>query len=149
MDDFFDIFHKYYHLVYRFHYYLTWNVELAEQLTTSTFLKARLEYPKWSWRYYRARIWLLGIAMTVYQRSQTSRDWQRANAHDPGETVRNTDEDVRHFSTDQQAAHNALRTLDKFSQALLVLRYWEDLSVGEIAEITQCIPSARVRQNQV
>jgi RNA polymerase sigma-70 factor (sigma-E family) len=66
------------------------------------------------------------------------RGWFRREAPSPGPPDRAAIADPAGASTDRLAVLGALAHVPPRQRAVLVLRYWEDLSIGQVAQLLAC-----------
>jgi RNA polymerase sigma-70 factor (ECF subfamily) len=113
---------------------------VAEDLTSATFVQAALELERGRSSSLSVG-WLITVARhklidhwrhrAVVERSLVVLDGDRVDAVDPWDEV-----------LDQARAHKVLHTLDPQYRGVLTLRYLDDLSVRECAELLERSPSA-------
>ena len=147
------LFNKYYHAIFNYILRRTCREALAKDLTASTFMKALNHIHQFQWKGLPFSAWLYRIATNEI--NQYFRKHRR--------TVNLTDEYLETMKSDSnpddalmeaeantekrklsRKVHTALTQLKKKYQDVLTLRYYEDLSVKEIANILD-IPENTVK----
>jgi RNA polymerase sigma-70 factor (sigma-E family) len=116
-------------------YLLCGNWHQAEDLTQAAFTKIYL-----AWNRLDERETLDQYARTVLLRTfldERRRPWRREHATEPGSEVF---DDVAYDPgpADQMLLRDALAAVPKGQRAVLVLRFWADLSVDQTAEVLGC-----------
>ena len=144
-DAFGELYDRHYDTILAYVFRRTMDIPVAEDLTSSTFLKALGALPK-----YRPkapfRAWLYRIAT-----NEIRMHWRRAGKHSPLEDARRWEvafgrvEFSAHHATDGEEFQEHLTRLDEVRRALerlperfrapLALRYFESLRYEEIAAI--------------
>ena len=114
--------------LYRAAFLLTGDHHLAEDLTQATYTKVFV-----AWRRVRATDNPVGYARTVLLNTYLSHRRLRRNSEIPQDL--GTDDAVvgGPDPTDRIDLFDALKTLDPLDRAVVVLRYWEDRSVADVA----------------
>jgi RNA polymerase sigma-70 factor (sigma-E family) len=124
----------------RLAYLLTGDREMAEDLVQDAFVKAagrlvHLRNPEAFDAYLRTTI--VNLTRSYFRRKRVERLYlERAQRIDPPETYLSP----RRSLEDQDELWQALRRLTQRQRAAIVLRFYEDLPEGEVAEILQCAP---------
>ncbi|MBN2564039.1 MAG: RNA polymerase sigma factor [Phycisphaerae bacterium] len=134
-------------ILYRRHYRLlsdyvfrrTGDVHATEDLVSDVFLTALRTLPRYRCRGVPVRFWLLRIATNAVNR------WARRRRHRAAATLQTGQlEDIAAPAPsttggiDHQRARRALLSLSPKHQAVLSLRYFEDLAVKEVAAVIGC-----------
>lgn len=127
-DDYFD-------RIYRFTYYKTQCKEIAEDLTSQTFIKAYESLDKYDPSKSSFSTWLYRIArngiIDYYRTRKNTLDvldvWDLR-----------TDEDIERDFEDQSKLDQvmkAMEDIDKEHREIIIMRLWDNLSYAEIAQI--------------
>lgn len=143
MDDFASKYSELYDYVYRYLYLRVNDRETAQDLTSKTFLtafeiKANYDSEKGTWIQ-----WITGIA-----KNKLLNHWRSHKTFLPLEEVILKEEDLMLNHSSQNAIGQDLelkKIMDSVSpdiRALLVLRYVDDLTYEDIAEVLQKTPAA-------
>ena len=110
---------------------------LAEDLTQTTFTKLYL-----AWQRLDRHDQLDRYAHQVLVRAfldEGRRPWRREHSTMPDSPLLDHVVDTRH-SDERDLLFRGLAQIPKRRRAVLVLRYWQDLSVDQVAEILECSP---------
>jgi RNA polymerase sigma-70 factor (sigma-E family) len=124
----------------RLAYLLTGDRDMAEDLVQDAFVKAagrllHLRDPDAFGAYLRTTI--VNLSRSYFRRKRVERLYlERTRATDRPETYASPGRAVE----DQDELWQGLRRLSHRQRAAIVLRFYEDLSEGEIAQILQCAP---------
>jgi RNA polymerase sigma-70 factor (sigma-E family) len=124
----------------RLAYLLTGDREMAEDLAQDAFVKAtgrlaHLRNPDAFDAYLRTTI--VNLARSYFRRKRVERSYlERAKRIDRPESYLTPSRSVE----EQDQLWQALRRLNQRQRAAIVLRFYEDLPEGEVAEILQCAP---------
>ena len=114
------------------------NHQVAEELTQDAFIKAWKALPMFAFKS-TLKTWVYTVALN------TARDWLRGHG---GRTFVPLDPETLNAaeseSAEVRAVREALRELDEETRALLMLHYYEDLELHEIAKILG-IPQGTVK----
>lgn len=135
LEDFGHLYDEFFPKIYRFLYYRTNEKEIAEDLTSQAFLKAVLNFHKFSPRKGTFSSWLYRIA------KNTLIDHYRTNKKtSPLEEIigLSTDENIPDQTQTQlnlEELQEALKSLNETQREVIILRVWDDLPYQEIAEI--------------
>jgi RNA polymerase sigma-70 factor (sigma-E family) len=120
----------------RLAYLLTGNTQLAQDLAQEAFVRLggrllHLRRPDAFGAYLRKTV--VNLARTHFRRART----ERAALQRTGQrAVTQTD----HDPSDREAIRRALRTLPERQRVAVVLRFYEDLSYEQIADVLRCRP---------
>jgi RNA polymerase sigma-70 factor, ECF subfamily len=140
--EFSEIYDSHADKIYRFIYYKTLQRELAEDLTSNTFLNALEHIDQYDARRGSITVWLYKIARNLvidhYRKKRNTVDiddvWDLASGEDVEKGV---------LATMQIAElKTALGKLPAEQRDIVILRIWEDLPYKEIAEIVDKTESA-------
>lgn len=105
------------------------NGSIAEEITQESFLKAWKALPSFAFRS-TLKTWVYSVALN------TARDWLRSHG---GKTYVTLDPDalesVELESPETRAVREALMELDEDTRIILMLHYYDDLPLSEIAKI--------------
>lgn len=141
------LYDKYYGLILAYVYHCTLESEAAEDLTSNVFLAVFRHLDRYQWRQVPFRAWLYRIATnevrTYYRRQRRARLFCRQCQESPlpeetNGTTAATPAGVVGPATAEEyrLLHRALRQLRPKYRTALILRYFEDRSIAEIATIT-------------
>jgi RNA polymerase sigma-70 factor (ECF subfamily) len=135
-EDFLEIYETYFQRIYNYAYYRTQNQNDAEEITSQTFLKALEHIQDYEYRSIPVAVWLYKIA------SNALTDLYRKR----GKTVELTEEhalkdagcepeQVLLGKSEKEQLTYQLNNLPPLQQQALILRYMQDFSLKEIAEV--------------
>lgn len=128
---FITLYDRYVHRIYAFAYRRTSDEALAKDITSATFEKALRYIQNYRWRGISFGAWLYRIASNEltqhYRHQRLSIPWRESDQTDVETTLQ------RHEQHD--ALQVALSRLAPKDQALITLRFFEELSSAEVAEI--------------
>lgn len=114
------------------------NGSVAEEITQESFLKAWKALPSFAFRS-TLKTWVYSVALN------TARDWLRSHG---GKTYVALDPDALEAleveSPETRAVREALMELDEDTRVILMLHYYDDLALSEIAKILG-IPAGTVK----
>jgi RNA polymerase sigma-70 factor (ECF subfamily) len=127
-----DLYEYYLPKMYRFAYYRTGNKHEAEDVVAQTFLQAIEALPKYEERGYSLGCWLYKIAGNLIRTRQRSRSREIPRFEDVSEA--DWDASIE-LLPEQISLQQILHTLPDDQQQALVLRYVQDLSIKEVAQI--------------
>lgn len=139
------LFDRYYDSVYRYTLYRTANITAAEELTSETFYKALNKLWTFKWRGIPFSAWLIRIAsneVKMYFRKSKSFKGISLDETDKAvsenlastEEIKNTELSFSQNLLFKQL-HNSLAELKIIYQEVIILKYFEEKSIKEIAEI--------------
>lgn len=135
--------------IYNFLYAHTLHRELAEDLTSQTFLKAYEHYNSYDPERSSVRTWLCRIARNLMIDHFRANPASRQVALEDAEELIHTDEyQILKDSTNREV-YRLLSLLDPDERELISLRYFSDMAVSDIAEtlgITLNAASKRIRR---
>lgn len=124
--------------VQRFVLGIVGNVSVAEEITQEAFMRAWKGLPLFSFRS-SLKTWVYSVALNA------SRDWLRGHRHRPPEALRNFEAVTElPLSSEARAIRESLAELDEDTRILLMLHYYDDLDLGQIATILK-VPTGTVK----
>jgi RNA polymerase sigma-70 factor, ECF subfamily len=132
---FVTLYERYVERIYRFAYRRTHDEPLARDITSTTFEKALRSLRRFEWRGVSFGAWLYKIA-----RNEIAHHYRRW-FFVPLLTRYPTDLDVERTvqsNQDRDSIYAGLAKLSGADRELIMLRYFEDLSSAEVAEILGC-----------
>jgi RNA polymerase sigma-70 factor, ECF subfamily len=127
--------------VYRYIYYRVGSPQLAEDLTSETFLRALRRITSFTWQGRDVGAWFVTIARNLvadhfkssrYKLEITTHDLVSTAGDNPAE---GTPEDAVLASLTNTALLGAVKALNPEQQECIVLRFLQGMSVGETAKI--------------
>jgi RNA polymerase sigma-70 factor, ECF subfamily len=137
------LFDKHYEVIFSYVCHCTFDYAVAEDLTSNVFLAAFRHLGRYQWRQIPFRTWLYRIATNEVRMHYRRARRARALRLKPIEAEPNTAPPA----SEQPAAaeecrllHEALGQLKPKYRVVIVLRYFEDKAIAEIAEITKRRP---------
>ena len=132
LDAFGDLYEYYLPKMYRFAYYRTGNKQVAEDVVAQTFLQAIEALSRYEDRGFSLGCWLYQIAGNIIRTRHRLRSRELSC---PGDKF-DADWDMSiEFLPERISLQKALQTLPDAQQQVLVLRYIQDLSIKEVAQI--------------
>ncbi len=140
------VFQKYNAVIFNYILRRTCDVSLAKDITANTFLKALENLSKFHWRNVPFSAWLYRIAtneVKLYYRknNRLSLLTDERIRHLKSEKYADDDliraEEAIHKNLQFRRMHRALDTLHLKYQTVLTLRYFENLSIKDIAKVTE------------
>lgn len=138
---------KYYDLIHKFIYRNVLDADLADDLTSETFLKAQRGLWKFRWMNVTFGAWLLRIALNEVrqhfrklgsaQRALASQDcrWHEAPVNPLAQIV---------LSEDRRLLYDLVMGLDALSREIFQLHYWGDFTTRQVSVILN-IPEGTVK----
>jgi RNA polymerase sigma-70 factor (sigma-E family) len=119
-------------------YLLCGDWHLAEDLTQTTFTKL---YRSWSriQRHDTMDQYARRVLLNAFL-DERRRPWRREVATTPDNAALDPDTYEQRGSEERMVLRNALQRLAKRHRAVLVLRFWADLSVEQVADVLGCSP---------
>jgi RNA polymerase sigma-70 factor (ECF subfamily) len=130
------LYDRYVGRIYAFAYRRTGEAALAQDVTSATFEKALKNLPRFRWQGVGFGAWLYRIA-----RNEIAQAYRRARAAGPLLEWHVLDETIAgngHRDGAHDALHAAFAALPDSDRELLTLRFFEDLSSRELAEVLGC-----------
>ncbi|HEX7354563.1 MAG TPA: ECF subfamily RNA polymerase sigma factor, BldN family [Mycobacteriales bacterium] len=136
-----EIYDRYVDLIYRYIYYRVGSKQLAEDLTSETFLRALRRIQSFTWQGRDVGAWFVTIARNLvtdhykssrYRLEITTHDLIAATGDSPQE---GTPEDEVLAGITNATLLAAIKRLGAEQQECIVLRFLQSLSVSETAEI--------------
>ncbi len=135
-EDFIEIYDEHFQRIYNYAYYRTMNHNEAEEITSQTFLAALEKIQGFEYRNIPVAVWLYKIAsnaLTDFYRKQ-GKTVELTNDYANKDSNCEPDQVVMGRSDKEQLIEQ-LKNLPSLQQQALVLRYIQDLSYREIAEV--------------
>lgn len=136
MDSFVVLYDSYAEKIYRFLYFRTFQKELAEDLTSQTFLKAMDKIQLFRSDRGTFQAWLYQIARNLlideFRRRKPTENIE-AHYDIAGSTNLETETQTQ---MSVEALQELIRTLPEEAQELVTMRLWDELSYAEIAVVT-------------
>lgn len=140
--DFGKIYDRYHKKVYEYFFYRTnHDIELAEDLTDETFLRAFAHFSQFQDRGYAYVTYLMTIAHNLlvnHYRKQKSIPWSQLSAE---EMKNEASDDARDFLK-QEDERLAEERLSEFERNLFAMKYRQGLSIAAIAQAIGRTPAA-------
>jgi RNA polymerase sigma-70 factor (ECF subfamily) len=136
-----EIYDRYVDLIYRYIYYRVGSKQLAEDLTSETFLRALRRIGSFTWQGRDVGAWFVTIARNLvtdhykssrYRLEITTHDLIAATGDNPQD---GTPEDEVLTALTNSALLEAVKRLNPEQQECIVLRFLQSLSVSETAEV--------------
>ncbi|MGI5827796.1 MAG: RNA polymerase sigma factor [Patescibacteria group bacterium] len=144
-----QIYETFYKRIYRFIYYMVYDPETASDLTQNTFLKTWKSLSSFDVQKGTLQAFIFAVARNAVI------DFKRKKknlALDTAETIP-SDDDIQEtlLSKEQKAVvYKTMGFLKEFEKLLIVLRYFEELSFNEIAQVVNKEEGAvRVRVHRI
>jgi RNA polymerase sigma-70 factor (ECF subfamily) len=133
-DAFGKLYERYVDRIFAFAYLRTHDEALARDITSATFEKALRHLHRYQWRGISFGAWLYRIA-----RNEIAQHYRRIFLPLPDHHPANFDTE-RIVQTNEQhdSLYKALKRLSRTDQELVAMRFFDDLSSAEIAEILGC-----------
>lgn len=136
-EDFRRFYEKYCDSVYRFCLRRTLDPQVAEDLTSETFLRAQRNLWRFRWQGVTFGAYLYRIALNLV-RQHAVLAARSVNMAEPGLTII----DMRInplaeivLTERQRAVRAAVNSLDSLSQDIFLLHYWEEMTTAEISAV--------------
>ncbi|WP_064741674.1 SigE family RNA polymerase sigma factor [Hamadaea tsunoensis] len=117
-------------------YVLCGDWHLAEDLTQIAFTKLYRAWPRLE-RHEALDGYVRQTLLRAFL-DDRRRPWHREHATGPGSGVFDVPVAAAAYSADREILLAALNRIPKRRRAVLVLRYWEDLSVEQVADLLDC-----------
>ena len=142
-----ELYERYVTRVFKHVFYMVNDVDVAEDLTEQTFLRALEAIHRYEWRGVPFLAWLLRIARNLYfndrrvQRNNSSihNKWNGGGAPSP--------EFYCEAKLDGEEVWRAVRALDGDQRQVIVLRFMDGLSYAEVADVLgKSVGAVRVAQ---
>lgn len=151
-EAFFRFYDKYVDRIYRYCLSRTLDPEAARDLTSETFLRAQGSLGRFRWQGVTFGAYLYRIAENVVR--QRARDLRRETGLDDGDHI--VDPRINPLAQvvlteSQQLVREALARLDDRTREIMLLHYWENLTVREIAvvlDMNESTVKARLRRGR-
>jgi RNA polymerase sigma-70 factor (ECF subfamily) len=137
-DAFAQLYDRYLDTIYRYVYYRVGSRQLAEDLTSETFLRALRSMGSFTWQGRDFGAWLVTIARNLvadhFKSSRTRLEVTTGEMLDPHETAPSPEQSVLERLSNA-ALLEAVRKLNPQQQECVTLRFLQGLSVAETAQI--------------
>lgn len=133
------LFDKYYREVLGYMYHCTFNSTAAEDLASTVFLAAFRHLKRHHWRQVPFRAWLFRIAtneVRMYWRRQKRVKMVSLQVDDESNLIGPPVRDDVSAAEEYRLLHKALLKLRVKYRTVIILRYFEGKTIGEICEIT-------------
>lgn len=133
-----DVYNRYHERIYRYCFYRLLSEPAAEDATSHVFLRLAGEFDRATANgESRLRVWLYGAASNaVNGHIRKTKRWKQALARAwRDRSVRLDDRSDRLSDLDRPALHRAICQMKQSYQEVVVLRFFEQLQIEEIAEI--------------
>jgi RNA polymerase sigma-70 factor (ECF subfamily) len=135
-ERFAELYDLYADRIFRFIFHKTMQHDLAEDLTSDTFLRALEKIKQFDPEKGQFSTWIYTIA-----RNLITDHWRSYREHQDIEDVWDLSSlddvlDSAHKQLISEKLHMALRDLSPESREILMMRFWQDLSFAQIAEVT-------------
>lgn len=135
-----QLFDRYYPEILRYVYHCTLDHAVTEDLTSNVFFSAFRHLSRFRWRCIPFRAWLYRIAtneVRMYYRKQKRLRMMNVGMVDPEHPDAEPSADIRAASRDDcRLLHRALLELGQKYRTVIILRYFEGMSLSEICTIT-------------
>lgn len=139
-------FERFYRRVYGYLVYRVFDRELAEELTAQTFMKAAESVHRLSGDEQYLKAWLLRTATNLAKTHwrQTQRRWSVLESFARTQSTMALADPATNAAKTQKLdrLRSALMALGPNDQAVVVLRYYVQMSFNEISEVLDCRPDA-------
>lgn len=123
--------------VQRFVLGIVGNTSVAEEITQEAFTRAWKGLPLFSFQS-SLKTWVYSVALNA------ARDWLRSHRHHSADVITLESTTEAPLSIEARAIREALSELDADTRILLMLHYYDDLDLGQIAQILE-IPTGTVK----
>lgn len=135
-ERFAELYDLYFDRIFRFIFHKTMQRDLAEDLTSDTFVRALEKLNQFNPEKGQFSTWIYTIA-----RNLITDHWRSYREHKDIEDVWDLSSlddvvDSAHKQLVGEKLHTALRSLSPESREILMMRFWQDLSFAQIAELT-------------
>lgn len=135
------LYDRYVDRIYAYAYRKTQDAALAQDVTAVTFEKALRHIRRYEWQGTSFAAWLYRIAhneaMSAHRRRKWLTLWHRPAASEGrGPETAVLHNEIRHERA--RRLHQAIATLSQRDQDVLTLRFFEELSSAEVAEVLGC-----------
>lgn len=132
------LYDRYVDRIFRYAYRLMGEEAPAQDVTAVTFEKALRHIQRYEWQGKSVLAWLYRIARNEAISQHRKRKWLRPFSYGSSQTeMRHTETAVLH-SQRRQHLHQALNRLPAKDREIISLRYFEELSSEEVAEVLAC-----------
>ncbi|MCL4264619.1 MAG: RNA polymerase sigma factor [Anaerolineae bacterium] len=134
------LYDRYVDRIYRYAYRQTGDEALAQDVTAVTFERALRHIQRYQWRGQSVLAWLYRIARNEAISQQRKRKWLTPWPLMGQTETRATETAVLHHQR-HEALHHALTRLPAKDREIIALRFFEELSGEEVAEVLACSPN--------
>lgn len=135
------LYDRYVDRIYRYAVRYTQDEALAQDVTAVTFEKALRHLPEFEWQGKSFVAWLYRIARNEAVSQLRKRKWLTPWRHSGKTEARVTETAVAHQQR-RQTLHTALARLAAQDREVIQLRYFEELSSEEVADVLGCSTNA-------
>lgn len=144
-----EIYALFYSRIYRFVYFLIYDPQLAQDLTQNTFIKTWNALPSFSLEKGTIQAFIFAIARNLVIDHQRKKKAVSLDVVGEINSKENLQDNLVN-KEQKKELFKALSVLNQYEKQLIILRYFEDLSMLEIAEIVDKQEGAvRVRIHRV
>jgi RNA polymerase sigma-70 factor (ECF subfamily) len=134
------LYDKHYARIFGYIYHCTLDVTAAEDLTSNVFLAALTHLERFRWRQVPFQAWLFRIATNevraFYRRHKYAKAACLQRSHDCSTNSAPSADEGPAVTEAYRLVHQALLELRPKYREVIILRYFEDRTIGEISEIT-------------
>ncbi len=134
------LYDRYVDRIYRYAYRQTGDEALAQDVTAVTFERALHHLKRYEWRGQSVLAWLYRIARNEAISQQRKRKWLTPWRMAGQTETRATETAVLHHQR-HETLHRALSRLSAKDREIISLRFFEELSGEEVAEVLGCSPN--------
>jgi RNA polymerase sigma-70 factor (ECF subfamily) len=136
METFVYLYDRYVEKIYKFLYFRTFDQELAEDITSQTFLKAMNKINSFNGDKGTFQAWLYQIARNLLiDEYRKKKPIDNIDAHFDIASDINLENETQGIITNE-ALQKLLLTLPVEAQELITMRLWDEMPYAEIAEVT-------------
>jgi RNA polymerase sigma-70 factor (ECF subfamily) len=135
---FIHFFNKYYEPITRFIYRKTYNLDLAEELASQTFFQAFNNLQQFRWKGVSFGAWLFKIARNeIRLHKRQDRKWRTEELADMEHWASPHPTQLAQMVRQESELHLwlCLDELDEISQDIIILYYWEDMTLPQIGVV--------------
>jgi RNA polymerase sigma-70 factor (ECF subfamily) len=135
------LYDQYVDRIFRYAFRQTGDEALAQDVTAVTFERALRHIQRYEWRGQSVLAWLYRIARNEAINQQRKRKWLLP-WRVMGQTEARSTETAVLYHQRHQALHHALAQLPQKDREIIALRFFEELSSEEVAEVLACSTNA-------
>lgn len=136
MEDFVLLYDAYVEKIYKFLFFRTFHKELAEDLTSQTFIKAFEKISTFDADRGTFQAWVYQIARNLLiDEYRKRKPVDNIDAHQNLQSTTDLESETQAMQS-KEALQKLLQTLSEESQELVTMRLWDELPYSEIAHIT-------------